>query len=52
MMNCEQSQERMIDVLYGEEVTPRQGFEFFQHLSECPNGFRKKVMPVGIHQRN
>jgi len=35
MMNCEQSQERMIDVLYGEEVNPRQGFEFFQHLSEC-----------------
>ncbi|MCH7803366.1 MAG: hypothetical protein IH937_04720 [Acidobacteria bacterium] len=36
-MNCEQSQERMIDVLYGEEVNPRQGFEFFQHLSECPD---------------
>ncbi len=36
MMNCEQSQERMIDVLYGEEVNSRQGFEFFQHLSECP----------------
>ena len=36
MMNCEQSQEKMIDVLYGEEVNPRQGFEFFQHLSECP----------------
>ena len=35
-MNCEQSQERMIDVLYGEEVNSRQGFEFFQHLSECP----------------
>lgn len=35
-MHCEQSQEKMIDVLYGEEVTPRQGFEFFQHLSQCP----------------
>ena len=34
-MNCEQSQAGMIDVLYGEEVNPRLGFEFFQHLSQC-----------------
>ncbi len=45
MMNCEQSQERMIDVLYGEEVNPRQGFEFFQHLSECP-GCNREYMEL------
>ncbi|GEM_PF-1268769 len=45
MMNCEQSQERMIDVLYGEEVSPRQGFEFFQHLSECP-GCNREYMEL------
>ncbi len=45
MMNCEQSQESMIDVLYGEEVTPRQGFEFFQHLSECP-GCNREYMEL------
>ena len=36
-MKCEQSQEGMIDVLYGEEEDPRRGFEFFQHLNECPD---------------
>ena len=45
MMNCEQSQERMIDVLYGEEVSPRQGSEFFQHLSECP-GCNREYMEL------
>lgn len=45
MMNCEQGQERMIDVLYGEEVSPRQGFEFFQHLSECP-GCNREYMEL------
>jgi hypothetical protein len=34
-MKCEEVQERMIDVLYGEEVTPRGGFQFFRHLGEC-----------------
>ncbi len=45
MMNCEQSQERMIDVLYGEEVNSRQGFEFFQHLSDCP-GCNREYMEL------
>ncbi len=45
MMNCEKSQERMIDVLYGEEVNPRQGFEFFQHLGECP-GCNREYMEL------
>jgi hypothetical protein len=26
----------MVDVLYGEEVSPRIAFEFFRHLSSCP----------------
>ncbi len=34
-MKCEEIQERMIDVLYGEEMSPRGGFEFFRHLGEC-----------------
>jgi hypothetical protein len=34
-MKCEQIQERMIDVLYGEEIDPRGGFEFFGHLGKC-----------------
>ena len=34
-MKCEETQERMIDVLYGEEMHPRVGFEFFEHLGEC-----------------
>jgi hypothetical protein len=34
-MKCEEVQERMIDVLYGEEVNPRGGFQFFRHLGEC-----------------
>ena len=43
MMDCEQSQAGMIDVLYGEEVNPRLGFEFFRHLSECPECNREYV---------
>ena len=34
-MNCEQSQERMIDVLYGEELSPRLCYQFFGHLERC-----------------
>ena len=34
-MKCGEIQERMIDVLYGEEMSSREGFEFFKHLSEC-----------------
>lgn len=46
MMNCEQSQAGMIDVLYGEEVKPRLGFEFFQHLSQCSECNREYVEMV------
>jgi hypothetical protein len=45
-MNCEQSQAGMIDVLYGEEVNPRLGFEFFQHLSQCSECNREYVEMV------
>lgn len=34
-MKCEEIRERMIDVLYGEEMNPRGGFRFFRHLGEC-----------------
>ncbi|MEE2821799.1 MAG: hypothetical protein VYA53_02340 [Acidobacteriota bacterium] len=34
-MKCEEIRERMIDVLYGEEMSPRKGFEFFKHLGVC-----------------
>jgi hypothetical protein len=27
----------MVDVLYGEEVEPRKAFDFFKHLSNCPD---------------
>lgn len=36
-MKCEEAQPRIIDVLYGEELDPRGGFEFFRHLGECPD---------------
>ena len=34
-MNCEQIQELMVEVLYGEEVRPRVSYGFFAHLREC-----------------
>ncbi len=34
-MMCEQSHQKMIDVLYGEELNPRFCFEFFRHLDHC-----------------
>jgi hypothetical protein len=34
-MTCEQCRERMIDVMYGEEVPPRLSYEFFAHLNVC-----------------
>ena len=45
-MNCEQTQAGMIDVLYGEEVNPRLGFEFFQHLGQCSKCNREYVEMV------
>ena len=35
-MTCDQSSELMMDVLYGEEVHPRQALDFFTHLKDCP----------------
>jgi len=35
-MNCEQCQDLMVEVLYGEEVRPRVSYEFFAHLRSCP----------------
>jgi predicted anti-sigma-YlaC factor YlaD len=34
-MTCERSTGLMIDVLYGEDVSPRQGLEFFEHIGKC-----------------
>jgi hypothetical protein len=34
-MTCDQCGELMMDVLYGEDVQPRQAFEFFSHLKDC-----------------
>ena len=34
-MNCRESQDVMIAVLYGEEPNPRRCFEFFGHLERC-----------------
>ncbi len=34
-MTCEQCGERMIDCVYGEEVSPRLSYEFFAHLRDC-----------------
>lgn len=41
MMNCEKSEERMMDILYGEEVNPRLCFDFFRHLEDCPGCTRE-----------
>jgi hypothetical protein len=34
-MNCGSCGELMVDVLYGEEISTRQVFEFHKHLSKC-----------------
>ncbi|MFQ5739456.1 MAG: anti-sigma factor family protein [Acidobacteriota bacterium] len=34
-MNCQDCRQRMIDVLYGEELEPRVSYQFFQHLESC-----------------
>lgn len=34
-MTCDECRERMIDVIYGEEVPPRLSYEFFAHLNVC-----------------
>ena len=36
-MTCERCTDLMIDVLYGEDVSPRRGLEFFEHIGECAN---------------
>lgn len=34
-MNCQEIEQRMMDVLYGEALDSRQCFSFFRHLEEC-----------------
>ena len=34
-MNCQRCTELMMDILYGEDVSPRGCFEFFEHLGTC-----------------
>ncbi|MBI4446498.1 MAG: hypothetical protein HY645_11390 [Acidobacteria bacterium] len=34
-MTCEESQELIIDILYGEEADSRRCFQFFRHLETC-----------------
>lgn len=45
-MKCDQSQARMIDVLYGEEMSAHLCYEFFQHLegcAECKREYREML---------
>ncbi len=34
-MNCDQWRDRALDVLYGEQVEPRDCYDFFRHLENC-----------------
>ena len=36
-MSCNTMHERMMDVLYGEELNPDRSLEFFRHLESCPD---------------
>ena len=36
-MSCATMHERMMDVLYGEELNPDRCLEFFRHLESCPD---------------
>lgn len=36
-MNCDESRELILDVVYGEEVQSRSCFDFFKHLDTCPD---------------
>lgn len=49
-MNCEQSQERMIDVLYGEELSPRLCYQFFGHLERCESCNREYLEMLEIRE--
>lgn len=42
-MTCQRCGELMMDVLYGEDVQPRQAFDFFAHLKDCTNCERDYV---------
>lgn len=34
-MNCDESRDLMLDILYGEELNSRTCFQFFQHIDAC-----------------
>ncbi len=34
-MNCDESRDLMLDILYGEELSSRTCFQFFQHIDAC-----------------
>ncbi len=36
-MNCDESRELILDVVYGEELQSRTCFDFFKHLDSCPD---------------
>ena len=36
-MNCDESRELILDVVYGEELQSRICFDFFKHLDTCPD---------------
>ncbi len=36
-MNCDESRELILDVVYGEELQSRICFDFFKHLDSCPD---------------
>ncbi len=49
-MNCELSQEKMIDALYGEELSPRLCYQFFEHLERCENCNREYLEMLEIRE--
>ncbi len=42
-MNCNGCRERMMDVLYGEDLSAGDSFEFFEHLDDC-RGCRREYL--------
>ncbi|HSR67682.1 MAG TPA: zf-HC2 domain-containing protein [Acidobacteriota bacterium] len=50
-MNCQEIEQRMMDVLYGEALDSRQCFAFFQHLEKCADCRREYDELVDTRRR-
>lgn len=50
-MNCDEVRERLMDVLYGEEVGSREVFEFFKHADRCEACEREYLELVETRER-